>query len=346
MRFGDVDALRGFDLEVPAGKLTTLVGPSGCGKTSALRVAAGLERPDAGTVSIAGREVTTVAPAARNVAMVFQNYALFPHLSVAENIGFGLSVRRVKKEEISKRVFRAATLVGCEAQLRRLPRELSGGEQQRVALARALARDPDVFLLDEPLSNLDAQLREAMRVEILRIQSEVEGTMLYVTHDQFEALTLGERVVVMRDGTVAQQGDPEEIYNKPADLFVATFIGSPAMNVLRGRVADGDVVAAGVRIPLPTGVAIGPGSSGIVDIGIRPEHLRIAPHEGITARVESVQVAGSENHLTVSIGEERLVSRVPQGVRPSPGDEIRLLIDPGHIHLFDSATGLRLGGGG
>ncbi|MGH2637149.1 MAG: ABC transporter ATP-binding protein, partial [Actinomycetota bacterium] len=230
--FGAVLALRGLDLEVAEGELMVLAGPSGCGKTTALRIAAGLERPTAGRITIRDRDVTDLPPVRRNVSMVFQSYALFPHLSVGDNIGFGLVARKTPKGEVAERVRAAAELVGCAELLARRPAELSGGERQRVALARALVRHPDVYLLDEPLSNLDAQLRVNMRAELKLLHQRVGTSMVYVTHDQVEALTLGDRLAVLRDGALQQVGTPDDVYRRPANRFVATFIGSPAMNIL------------------------------------------------------------------------------------------------------------------
>ena len=237
--YGSIRALRGLDLDVADGELIVLVGPSGSGKSTALRAAAGLEDVTDGTIHIGGRDVTRVPPAGRNISMVFQSYALFPHLTVAENIGFGLRARGVARAEAAGRVESAAKVVGCGELLERRPFELSGGERQRVALARALVREPDVFLLDEPLSNLDAQLRVHMRAELKRLHQRLEATMIYVTHDQVEALTLGDRVAVLRDGELQQLGPPDEIYRRPANRFAAQFIGSPAMNFFPGLVDDG-----------------------------------------------------------------------------------------------------------
>src|SRR5688572_31193592 len=233
--YGEVRALRGLDLDAVDGEFLVLVGPSGCGKSTALRTAAGLEEVTEGSIHIGDRDVTHVRPAERNVSMVFQSYALFPHLSVAENIGFGLKARRVRPGRAKVKVWAAAELVGCDALLERKPYQLSGGERQRVALARALVREPDVFLLDEPLSNLDAQLRVQMRAELKRLHRRVGATMVYVTHDQVEALTMGDRVAVLQDGVVQQVGSPDEIYEQPANRFVGRFIGSPAMNLFPAR---------------------------------------------------------------------------------------------------------------
>ncbi len=336
-RYGDVAALRGLDLRVGAGELLVLVGPSGCGKTTALRAAAGLEEVTEGTIRIGGRDVTQLLPAARNVAMVFQSYALFPHLNVAENIGFGLRARRVARDEARERIATAAGVVGCEALLARKPHELSGGERQRVALARALVREPDVFLLDEPLSNLDAQRRVEMRAELRRLHDRLGATMVYVTHDQVEALTMGDRVAVLSDGVLQQVGEPDEVYRRPANRFVATFVGSPAMNILPAE-RDGDRMRAGpFTLDRPPGVG-----DRAVEIGIRPEHLALVP-EGAPAVVEVVEIAGNETFIHLDAGGIRLVARVGPEQRPAVGSTVALAVTiPGRVHVFDADTGVTL----
>jgi ABC-type sugar transport system ATPase subunit len=308
--YGDVPALAGLDLRVGDQELLVVVGPSGCGKTTALRTAAGLEAPSTGAITIGGHDVTSLPAARRNVSLVFQNYALFPHLTVAENIGFGLKARR--EHNVRARVGEAAKTVGCAELLERRPAELSGGERQRVALARALVREPDVFLLDEPLSNLDAQLRVEMRAELRRLHDRVGATMVHVTHDQIEALTLGDRVAVLDKGVLQQVGSPQEIYDRPANRFVATFVGSPRMNVLRGGPFD---------------------SRGAHEIGIRPEHLELSG-EGVPATVQLVEPAGTDNYLHVEAEGQALVVRTRPDVRPRPGDTIRLA--PTRVHRFDA----------
>ena len=320
MRFGWVSALDGDDLEGDAGELLVVVGPSGCGKSTLLRCIAGLEAIDEGSVRIGGRELTRLPPATRNVSMVFQSYALFPHLTVAENIGVGLVLRDDPKREIEGRVADAAQLVGVRGLLERRPFELSGGERQRVALARALVRKPDAFLLDEPLSNLDAGTRVATRTELKRLHREVGATTVYVTHDQVEALTLGDRIAVMDSGRVRQVGTPDEVYGEPRDRFVAAFVGSPAMNFL-------DAEPAKAFLPVPAGATV----------GIRPEHVRIGG-DGVQAYVELVEVAGSDAFLHLANG---IVARVGLAGRPAEGDWVNISFAREQAHLFDAETGAR-----
>jgi len=337
--YGPVQALRGFDLAVADGELLVLVGPSGSGKSTALRAAAGLEDVTDGSIHIGARDVTRVPAAQRNVSMVFQSYALFPHLTVAENIGFGLRARGVARDESRRRVAHASETVGCEKLLDRKPFELSGGERQRVALARALVREPDVYLLDEPLSNLDAQLRVQVRSELKLLHQGVGTTTVHVTHDQVEALTMGDRVAVLRDGIIEQLGSPTEVYRRPANRFVAGFIGSPAMNFLRGTVDDGAIRIGAVAIPhrverLPGGRQ--------VEVGIRPEHVELAD-DGLPAEVALVEMAGSETFVRLTADGAPLVARVPPGQSVAPGSNVRVRIPPDRVHLFDAQTGERLG---
>jgi ABC-type sugar transport system ATPase subunit len=330
-------ALAGIDLEAADGELLVVLGPSGSGKTTLLRVTAGLETVSGGSVSIGGRDVTAVPPGRRNVAMVFQTYALFPHLDVAENIGFGLEAREVPRRQRRERVTEAARIVGCSELLARRPAELSGGERQRVALARALVRDPDVFLLDEPLSNLDAQLRAQMRAELKELQRRVGATMVYVTHDQVEALTLGDRLAVLRDGALQQVGTPDEVFARPATRFVARFVGSPAMNVIRARLEPDGLVVGPLRFPPPATVRDGRA----LDVGIRPERVRLAD-EGAPASVRLVELAGSEAFVHLAADGAALVARVGADERPAPGDAVRIAVAAADLHFFDPETGQRL----
>jgi multiple sugar transport system ATP-binding protein len=320
-RFGGTPALDGVDLEAIDGELLVVVGPSGCGKSTLLRCIAGLEAVDDGVIQIGDRDVTRIRPAARNVAMVFQSYALFPHLTVDENIAFGLVVREEPKAEVRTRVAEASELVGVGALLDRRPFELSGGERQRVALARALVRRPDAYLLDEPLSNLDAGTRVQMRTELRRLHREVGATMLHVTHDQVEAMTLGDRIAVMDAGRVRQVGKPDELYSRPRDRFVAAFLGTPAMNFLSPQ-------AARPFFPVPQGIVV----------GVRPEHVRVVPN-GVPARVEIVEVAGSDAFVHVDRG---LIAKLPAVGRPAERDEVGIAIDRAGVHLFDEASGERV----
>ena len=319
-RFGDVVALAGVSIEAREGELLVVVGPSGCGKSTLLRCIAGLEAVDAGTVSIRGRDVTRVRPAARNVSMVFQSYALFPHLTARENVGFGLVVRETPKDEVRRRVAEAVALVGIGHLVDRRPYELSGGERQRVALARALVRDPDAYLLDEPLSNLDAGTRVEMRTELRRLHRRVGATMIHVTHDQVEALTLADRVAVMDAGAVRQVGAPAEVYDRPADRVVASFLGTPRMNVLSADAA---------RPFLDVSPSL--------EVGVRPEHIRL--DGSVTRRVELVEVAGGDAYVHLA-GD--LVARVASDARPAEGDEIGLGIRREDAHFFEVATGKRV----
>ena len=320
-RFGDVVALDGIDLDAADEELLVVVGPSGCGKSTLLRCIAGLEAVDEGVIRIGDRDVTQIRPAARNVSMVFQSYALFPHLTVRENIAFGLVVREEPKAEVRARVAEASLLVGVDALLERRPYELSGGERQRVALARALVRRPDAYLLDEPLSNLDAGTRVEMRTELRRLHREVGATMLHVTHDQVEALTLGDRIAVMDAGRVRQVGTPDELYQRPQDRFVAAFLGTPAMNFLSAE-------AARPFVPVREGTVL----------GVRAEHVQLVP-DGVGARVDIVEVAGSEAFVHLDRG---LVAKVPASARPVEGTHVGLAIDQADTHLFDEDSGARI----
>jgi ABC-type sugar transport system ATPase subunit len=337
--YGPVRALRGLDLEVADGELLAVVGPSASGKSTALRVAAGLEDATEGSLHIGGRDVTRLAPSKRNVSMVFQNYALFPHLTVEENIGFGLRARGTPRSETRARSNAAAKIVGCGDLLERKPFELSGGERQRVALARALVREPDVFLLDEPLSNLDAQLRVLMRAELKQLHQRVGATMMYVTHDQIEALTLGDRVAVLDAGVIQQIGAPETVYWQPANRFVARFIGSPAMNFFPARL-EGGVIYAG-PFEFAQSAANGAFDGREAEAGVRPEHVRVTlSGPGSPAEVELIEIAGNETFLHLDAGGSRLVARVGgEELQPDVGSTVRVTADAKHLYLFDAATG-------
>jgi multiple sugar transport system ATP-binding protein len=339
--------LEPLDLTVPDGELVVLVGPSGCGKSTTLRVIAGLEEPTSGDVFIGDRKVTEVAPADRDIAMVFQSYALYPHMTVYDNLAFSLRMRKVAREQIDARVREAARALGIDGFLDRLPRQLSGGQRQRVAIGRAVVRDPKVFLFDEPLSNLDAQLRSEMRREIARIHQRARTTAVYVTHDQTEAMTLADRIVVMKDGVVQQQGTPLELYDSPANLFVAGFLGSPAMNFMRGQVANGD---AGLRaemngwnvgLPLAARGSLGRD----VVLGVRPQDLSLTPRDGrkpLAARVEVREQMGSEAYLHLATSAGALVLRTEAHGAAREGEQISVFVDTGKLHLFDASTELRL----
>jgi sn-glycerol 3-phosphate transport system ATP-binding protein/multiple sugar transport system ATP-binding protein len=320
-RFGGTQALAGVDLEAAHGELLVVVGPSGCGKSTLLRCVAGLESVDDGRITIGERDVTQLRPAARNVSMVFQSYALFPHLTVRENIAFGLVVREEPKAEVAAKVAEASELVGVTELLDRRPFELSGGERQRVALARALVRHPDAYLLDEPLSNLDAGTRVEMRTELRRLQREVGATMLHVTHDQVEALTLADRLAVMDAGRIRQVGTPDEVYGRPRSRFVAEFLGTPAMRFLGPEEAR-------AFHETPAGTVL----------GVRPEDVRLGS-DGVRARVELVEVAGSDAYVYLDRG---LVARVEAAARPKEGEEVGVSFDRCAAHLFEAESGERV----
>jgi ABC-type sugar transport system ATPase subunit len=326
--YGNREALRGVDLSVPRGELLAVLGPSGSGKSTLLRAIAGLEPLRAGTVRLAGRDISRTRPGRRNVAMVFQSYALFPHLSVLDNIRFGLEVRDVHRSAARARALEAARAAGCDGLLDRRPGELSGGERQRVALARALAREPDAYLLDEPLSNLDAELREQTRTELRALHDRVGGTMIHVTHDQTEALVLGDRVAILRDGVVEQVGTPDEIWSYPATVFVARFVGSPTMNLLP------------VGSPLRPPSVLAEAAPDRL-LGIRPDAVVLGA-QGQAAAVTRVDVVGADAHVHLRVGDDELVARVPSGQRPRPGDTVRVSVSERDVHLFDAQTGSRL----
>jgi len=346
-----VYALRDLNLEVPDRSFFVLLGPSGCGKTTALRIVAGLEEASEGTLQIDDRVVNDVPAKDRDLAMVFQSYALYPHLSVYDNIAFGLRMRKHSGEEIDRLVRDAASTLGLDTLLKRKPGELSGGQRQRVALGRAIVRRPRVFLMDEPLSNLDAQMRVQTRAELIKLHRRLGVTFIYVTHDQVEAMTMGERVAVLQGGELQQVGPPQEVYDRPANLFLAQFIGSPAMNVLEAEAAQLEgqpaLRAGGVflRLPAPIWTALQVAGAKRVALGIRPEHLTPAPAgaaDAFEGQVDVVESLGSEQHVTVTLAEGSLVTRLSVDLRVQPGDSIRLAVAPERLHLFDAGTGRRI----
>jgi multiple sugar transport system ATP-binding protein len=352
-RYGAMHAVRGIDLDIPDGEFTVLVGPSGCGKSTLLRTIAGLEEIDGGTIEIGGAVVNGTRPRDRDVAMVFQDYALYPHMTVAGNIGLSLRARRVPKPEIAARVHATAEMLGIATLLGRYPRQLSGGQRQRVAIGRAIIRNPRVFLFDEPLSNLDAQLRDEMRGEIKRLHQDIKTTMIYVTHDQIEAMTLADRIVLMRDGNIEQQGAPLDLFEQPASLFVAGFLGSPRMNFLNGTLArdgGGDAIRLGdSAVTLPLGRAIAGAAGAAVVLGLRPEHcLRAttgAPLPGaarVAGVIELVQPTGSRSYATFSLAGQPVMAELPAHDAGHPGESVTIDLNLPRATVFDPATGRAL----
>ena len=344
--FGDVHVVKDLNLTIEDGSFTVLVGPSGCGKTTTLRLIAGLETITSGRIVIGDQDVTALEPKDRNIAMVFQNYALYPHMTVADNIAFGLMARKTPKDEIERRVNRAAGMLGIESLLERKPKQLSGGQQQRVAIGRAIVRNPNVFLFDEPLSNLDAKLRVEMRTELLKLHRELGATAVYVTHDQEEAMTMGDQIVIMESGVVQQVGTPREIYFHPRHRFVAGFIGSPAMNMVEGRLENGEFISAPFRIPLDD-VAV----TGDVILGVRPEDIHLpgslpADREtpSITATVEVIELLGARAIVPLLVNgfpmraviDERYLEQVQEG------GSTEIVFDRNRLHLFDADSGERI----
>jgi len=347
--YDSVHAVKDVNLQIRDKEFVVFVGPSGCGKTTTLRMIAGLEVISSGDISIDGQVVNNLPPMDRDIAMVFQNYALYPHMSVYDNMAFGLKMRKFNRREIAKRVEEAADILDIGNYLRRKPRQLSGGQRQRVALGRAIVRHPRVFLFDEPLSNLDAKLRVQMRVELKKLHQRLGTTAVYVTHDQVEAMTLGDRVVVMRDGVVQQVGEPLELYNSPANRFVAGFIGSPAMNFATVTMMDGDgrltAKNAGLDLEVPQIHAerLRGHAGRQVTLGIRPENLHVASESdpaGFTfpSKVEVVEQLGSEILLDVRVGTDTMVAAVDPAIRARVQDQIRLAINPARLHFFDTDT--------
>ena len=340
---GDVIAVDALDHTVEDGEFMVLVGPSGCGKTTALRMVAGLEQPTSGTIEIDGRVVNNVAPKARDIAMVFQNYALYPHMSVEQNIAFGLKMHGFPRREVAGRVREVSAMLDLDDLLRRRPAQLSGGQRQRVAMGRALARHPKVFLLDEPLSNLDAKLRAQLRADLKQLHQQLRTTSIYVTHDQVEAMTLGERIAVMSKGRLQQVGTPQDVYAHPANLFVAGFIGSPPMNLLGARAVDGEI-----RINETTVAPIVRGMPADVVVGLRPEALRLSEGSGGPVFRFAVDVVEPLGHEVVVHGRiaaadgTPVVARLNAHQEPRPGEVLELTFGPEDVHLFDRETGARL----
>jgi ABC-type sugar transport system ATPase subunit len=333
-RFDDQTILPGIDLEVQDGEFLVLVGPSGCGKSTLLRIVAGLIPASAGEIRLGGREVSALEPRERDVAMVFQNYALYPHMTVAKNLAFPLKMRRVAREEIRRKVGETAELLGLTALLERKPSTLSGGQMQRVALGRAIIRDPALFLFDEPLSNLDAKLRAEMRAEIARLHRRLGITTLYVTHDQAEAMTLGDRICVLNQGRIEQTGTPLEVFRRPATRFVASFIGSPPMNLVEGRVEGGRFVRGPLSVESP------PGVEGPVVLGVRPHEVELGG--GVELEVEDVEPLGTQTLVALRLDGARLVHSHEGSLEVRPGERRRVRLGPASLHWFDGASGRRL----
>ena len=342
---GKTQVIKPLTLDVADGEFIVMVGPSGCGKSTLLRMVAGLERVSGGDIWIDNKRVTEMEPKDRGIAMVFQNYALYPHMSVEENMAWGLKIRGMGKEHIAERVNEAARILELGELLKRRPRELSGGQRQRVAMGRAIVRDPAVFLFDEPLSNLDAKLRVQMRLELQHLHRRLKTTSLYVTHDQVEAMTLAQRVMVMNKGIAEQVGTPVEVYEKPASRFVASFIGSPAMNLLDGRIS-----ATGTHFELEGGMTLPIGRSARecigrnMTLGIRPEHIALSSQAegGVPLVVDTLEMLGADNLAHGRWGEQKLVVRLAHQHRPTAGSTLWLHLPENHLHLFDGETGQRV----
>ena len=334
--YGDVEVVHGIDLTIEDGAFVVLLGPSGCGKSTLLRMIAGLESVTGGDIEIAGRRVNGVHPKDRNIAMVFQNYALYAHMNVRDNMSFSLLLAKRPQSEIDEKVGWAAKILNLEPYLKRFPRELSGGQRQRVAMGRAIVRDPAVFLFDEPLSNLDAKLRVQMRTEIKELHERLKTTTVYVTHDQIEAMTMADKIVILRDGNIEQEGTPLDVYDHPANLFVAEFIGSPSMNMLKGEVTSQGVrMASGTLLPLPTSHGARAGQK--IIYGIRPEHLGLG--QGIAAKVNVTEPTGPEIHIYAELGGQEVCAITDDRVRYPRGSAIELAPRLDKVHLFDSETG-------
>jgi multiple sugar transport system ATP-binding protein len=338
--FGAVNVIHGVDLEIRDGEFVVLVGPSGCGKSTLLRMIAGLETVSAGAIQIGDRVVNHLPPAERDIAMVFQNYALYPHMTVADNMAFALKLRKTDKATVDERVNHAADILGLKQLLQRYPRQLSGGQRQRVAMGRAIVRNPQVFLFDEPLSNLDAKLRVQMRTEIKELHQRLKTTTIFVTHDQIEAMTMADRIVVMHDGLIEQIGTPLELYDSPRNLFVAGFIGSPAMNFLKGQAkSNGMIEVEGSRLQVAGSHQVTDGQP--VVYGIRPEHLELA-NDGFPAKVAVIEPTGSETMVVLRLGETELVALFRERHNFTPGQTVHLRPRADLAHLFDQESGRRV----
>ncbi|MEL6600840.1 MAG: sn-glycerol-3-phosphate ABC transporter ATP-binding protein UgpC [Pseudomonadota bacterium] len=333
--FDKTEVLHGINLEVQDGEFVVFVGPSGCGKSTTLRIIAGLEEASSGTIAIDGRVVNNLEPKDRNIAMVFQNYAIYPHMSVRKNIGFGLRTAKMAKADKESRIDEVAGILGMSDLLDRKPNQLSGGQRQRVAIGRAMVRDPSVFLFDEPLSNLDAQLRTQMRLEIKKLHQRVGNTIVFVTHDQVEAMTMADRIVIMKDGHIQQVGTPSEVYHSPANTFVAQFIGAPSMNMLSGQARDGRVrLESGGAVPIPGTAA------GDVILGLRPDDLRMSEGDGALAgTVSVVEPLGPDALIYVDVAGQEVIAKASGRTPPKVGETVQLTADPDALHLFDAQTG-------
>ena len=337
--FGKTHVIKDFSLNIKSQSFTTLVGPSGCGKSTLLRMIAGLEETNSGKISIGGEEVNNLPPKERNIAMVFQSYALYPHMTVFDNMAFGLKLEKRPKDEVKDRVHEAAKILQIEDYLLRKPKQLSGGQRQRVAIGRAITRKPKVFLFDEPLSNLDAALRVQMRIELAKLHDHLDATMVYVTHDQTEAMTLSDEIVVLDQGEISQQGKPIELYNNPNNLFVAGFIGSPAMNLLEGTISNGCFEAQNTKI---SGLKI---EDGPVTLGFRAEDAEISKRKSeIGSTVYAMELLGDATMVTVKIKDKLVSVKADKNFRAEIGDEISFSIPAQICHLFDAKTGARLSG--
>ncbi|MGV6873819.1 ABC transporter ATP-binding protein [Pseudochelatococcus sp. B33] len=338
--YGNLEVIHGASIDIADGEFVVLVGPSGCGKSTLLRAIAGLESISGGDIRIGAKVVNDLAAKNRDIAMVFQNYALYPHMTVAENMGFSLRIKKTPKDEKNKRVNRAAEILGLTQYLARYPRELSGGQRQRVAMGRAIVRDPQVFLFDEPLSNLDAKLRVQMRAEIKELHHRLKTTTIYVTHDQIEAMTMADKIVVMNSGNVEQIGAPLELYDRPRNLFVASFIGSPAMNLIKGRIEDNGGAPSFLTEngdSLPVGVRVGANARPAI-LGVRPEHLQVVPADtpgAFEAEVVVVEPTGAETVVLARTGSKQITAAFRERHSFRAGDRIRLHADPANTHLFD-----------